>query len=551
MQHLGTLTFARAVVQALASPLAGLLGQYINRVYVIAAGAALWGAMCMGFSTVHTVAQGLPFWALNGRGASRATCCGLLKCSWRGNPVPAWRCMLHHATPTNHPPILPNCSLALLIPAAQSMTADYFPAQQRGRAFGLMHLTGAVGALLGALFATNVAHAHPLGIEGWRFAFGAVAVASWLIGGLTLAFAVDPRLDEGARWGSLVKCWAACIMEVMPAVSGLVTQSLQPVRRADSALAGGHPPSWRSALQEAGTVLRVPSFLIIVAQVSTSWLSATSARASDLPASFPPHSCYNPLFHAPHVRAGHCWHHPLAGACLPHPVSAVAGHERLGGLAADGCVPGGHRCRCPLLLLTHQVPAALPSLQLLNLLYTSADGMRSTPAIPAIPPTCAGGLIGGLLGDWAAQRSPNHGRIAVCQLSVSMGVPLSALLFKASRPGVIDELHVAPPCMWFLHMHRCLPPNPSLVQGLPLSSGPGAAALYALVLAFTGLSITWAATACNNPIFAGVLRAWGWEKNVFVAGERPRAHMAPGSFTCYRPPARPTLQRLCLRTCAT
>lgn len=67
-QHLGTLTFARAVVQALASPLAGFLGQYADRVHVIAAGAALWGACCLGFATVHSVGAGLPLWALNGVG---------------------------------------------------------------------------------------------------------------------------------------------------------------------------------------------------------------------------------------------------------------------------------------------------------------------------------------------------------------------------------------------------------------------------------------------------------------------------------------------------
>ena len=56
-QQLGALTFSRAVVQALASPLAGVLGHYANRVHVITAGAALWGLMCMLFATANTVAQ--------------------------------------------------------------------------------------------------------------------------------------------------------------------------------------------------------------------------------------------------------------------------------------------------------------------------------------------------------------------------------------------------------------------------------------------------------------------------------------------------------------
>lgn len=59
------------------------------------------------------------------------------------------------------------------------------------------------------------------------------------------------------------------------------------------------------------------------------------------------------------------------------------------------------------------------------------------------PPTNeipAGGLLGGLLGDWAARRWPDHGRIAVCQLSVSLGVPLSALIFKVQVASLSLQL---------------------------------------------------------------------------------------------------------------
>lgn len=43
--HLGFITLARAVVQALASPIGGIAGYYYNRVWVIAFGCLLWGAM--------------------------------------------------------------------------------------------------------------------------------------------------------------------------------------------------------------------------------------------------------------------------------------------------------------------------------------------------------------------------------------------------------------------------------------------------------------------------------------------------------------------------
>ena len=58
--------------------------------------------------------QGIPFWALNGVG------------------------------------------LSFLIPTAQSLIADYNVSGHRGKAFGLLHFTGAVGGFLGALYATNI-----------------------------------------------------------------------------------------------------------------------------------------------------------------------------------------------------------------------------------------------------------------------------------------------------------------------------------------------------------------------------------------------------------
>jgi hypothetical protein len=45
------------------------------------------------------------------------------------------------------------------------------PALSRGKAFGALYLTSAIGGMLGALFATNMGHTRPLGIEGWRAAF--------------------------------------------------------------------------------------------------------------------------------------------------------------------------------------------------------------------------------------------------------------------------------------------------------------------------------------------------------------------------------------------
>ena len=46
--------------------------------------------------------------------------------------------------------------LSLVIPNGQSLIADYYEDLERGKAFGALYLTGAVGAMIGALYATNI-----------------------------------------------------------------------------------------------------------------------------------------------------------------------------------------------------------------------------------------------------------------------------------------------------------------------------------------------------------------------------------------------------------
>jgi len=82
----------------------------------------------------------------------------------------------------------------------------------------------------------------------------------------------------------------------------------------------------------------------------------------------------------------------------------------------------------------------------------------------------------------------------------------------SSQPQPPCNLTIRLPC-WGLRTHLDLayileadekgPP----VQGLPYEASALALALYALVLVVTGLTITWAGTACNNPIFAGIVQA--------------------------------------------
>lgn len=45
--------------------------------------------------------------------------------------------------------------LSLVIPNAQSMTADYYDELDRGKAFGALYMTSALGGAFGSLYATN------------------------------------------------------------------------------------------------------------------------------------------------------------------------------------------------------------------------------------------------------------------------------------------------------------------------------------------------------------------------------------------------------------
>ncbi|CAL8464814.1 g4349 [Coccomyxa elongata] len=192
--QLGYLTLSRAVVQALVSPIGGFLGHYYNRIWVITFGCLLWGIMTGAFASCHTVSQGYIFWGINGIG------------------------------------------LSMVIPSGQSMVADYYPEERRGAAFGALYLTGAIGAMLGALYATNIGAFHPLGIEGWRFAFLSVGLLSASIGILTFLFGHDPRFEDDSA-----------------------------IARVDDDPNAEQPSFW-ALLEELGIVCMIPTFLIIVFQ---------------------------------------------------------------------------------------------------------------------------------------------------------------------------------------------------------------------------------------------------------------------------------------------
>ncbi|PRW59549.1 MFS general substrate transporter [Chlorella sorokiniana] len=306
--QLGYITLCRALVQALSSPIGGIAGHLLHRGRVVGAGCLLWAACTATFAACGSLAAGAAVWAVNGLG------------------------------------------LALVLPNTQSLTADLFAAAARGRAFGALYLTSALGGMLGALFATNLCATRLFGMEGWRVAF--VSLAAQL--------------------------------------SGLAA--------------------------EVAAVLRIPTFRLIVAQ----------------------------------------------------------------GIA--GSVPW----------------SALAFLTLYFQLLGMSNAQASSLVALFLAGTAVGGLIGGCVGDAAAQRWPLRGRIAVTQFSVSIGIPFAFLVFK----------------------------------GLPRNGSPATVALYAAILLAFALLKAWPAPACNNPVFAEIVPPA--QRNLVYAFDRcfERLWWAPSPNAC-------------------
>lgn len=197
-EQLGYITSSRAVCQALASALGGYLGHKYDRSKIIALGCFIWGLMTFMFSFTSSVGWGAFTWAWNGIG------------------------------------------LSFVIPNTQSLIADYYVDADRGKAFGTLYTTGALGGMLGTAFATNIAGYTIMGTDGWRWGFRVVAVVSASIGVAALAFSRDPLYYQADGSKRLVKPH------------------------------GDDAPPWKEFLQ----VVRVPTFQVIILQGilgSTPW----------------------------------------------------------------------------------------------------------------------------------------------------------------------------------------------------------------------------------------------------------------------------------------
>ncbi|KAI3851719.1 hypothetical protein MKX03_011761 [Papaver bracteatum] len=132
--------------------------------------------------------------------------------------------------------------LAIVIPAIQSLVADSTDDHNRGVAFGWLQVTGNIGTILGGLLSVLLASTSFMGIAGWRISFHLVAIVSVIVGVLLRLFAKDPRfVDKSSTDGSSFA--KSVLLE------------------------------FKELFREAKSVMKIPSFQIIVAQgVSGSFL---------------------------------------------------------------------------------------------------------------------------------------------------------------------------------------------------------------------------------------------------------------------------------------
>ena len=153
---LGNLTGIRSFLQAIATPLWGWWSDKHSRKRVLALGCFIWAAFTILVAFSVSFMDMLIYRAITGIG------------------------------------------LAVIVPTAQSLIADYFSPSRRGRAFGWLGLTGVIGSIFGTIFATALVgiSTQILGIDTWRFIFIIWGLISIIIGVLVLIFAKDPIRGE-------------------------------------------------------------------------------------------------------------------------------------------------------------------------------------------------------------------------------------------------------------------------------------------------------------------------------------------------------------------
>ena len=461
--QLSYLTLARALTQALLSPLGGWLGHAFNRVAVLSVGCLVWGAAMGAFALSTTLGQGIACWAVTGAG------------------------------------------LCIVVPNAQSLTADLHEESRRGAAFGTLHLTSALGAALGGLYATNVGALRPLGWDGWRVAMALLGLAALGIGALNAAVSADPRALPGSRWRLAPEEHEE---EEEESEGGVLSSSPPPLPlelllggeeagagvAARSAAGGGRGGRGAAAAEEEAVALTASAFGDDFGGASAS-------------------SSITPFAVAPKGRAAAAAGIGGAGAAGAAALPASAALSSPSSSSPLSPSPSSTKSsptflsdflsvlRVPTFVIivaqgiVGNVPMAALAFQTLYLQLLGVPAAWASAAVSAgFGAHALGGLLGGALGDAAARWSPRHGRVLVCQASVVLGALATLLMLRGLPRGYYQVRTLPPPPP---------PPPPPEMKSRAAAAVPA----YLAVFILGGLVNAWPAPACNNPIFAEIVPA--------------------------------------------
>lgn len=437
--QLSYLTLARALTQALLSPLGGWLGHAFNRVGVLSMGCLVWGLAMGAFAVSTTLNQGIACWAFTGAG------------------------------------------LCIVVPNAQSLTADLHEEAKRGAAFGTLHLTSALGAALGGLYATNVGAMRPLGWDGWRVAMAFLGLAALAIGALNAVVSADPRALKGSRWRLAPEEGEG---------EGVGLEGAAAERRgggaagdAEGGLLGGARRGGRLGGAAAASAEEV--LALTVASASEEYGGEDA-------------SIKGPAGATPVGGAAAAVPAPLpASSAAPSFSSSMSTSTKTPSFLSDFLSV----LRVPTFVIivaqgiVGNVPMAALAFQTLYLQLLGVPPSWASAAVSAgFGAHALGGLVGGALGDAAARWSPRHGRVLVCQASVVLGALATLLMLRGLPRGYyVDPKSLLPP-----------PPMPPTTMK---SRAAAAVPSYLAVFILGGLVNAWPAPACNNPIFAEIVPA--------------------------------------------
>lgn len=74
-----------------------------------------------------------------------------------------------------------------------------------------MQTTGAIGVMVGGMFATNLGHMTPFGYDGWRVALHIVAALSVITGMLWFTYQSFPTAPDSITFGACVPLQCCCL----------------------------------------------------------------------------------------------------------------------------------------------------------------------------------------------------------------------------------------------------------------------------------------------------------------------------------------------------